>query len=361
MKKIIICVNTLFVLLVFASCSQMEDENISNKGTLLKKYPQSPIIINSDVRKDSEPTTRAYHLKDSIWPNNTGATYFYENDEIAADGVYKRYAYPGAILRGGSIETRRPTPLSAPVDPINISFSFPNTYTVGNIPIPSLYATRQSLTNAMLNKNMHGKQSISFEYNISEISSYEETKLTFGANIDVMKVFNLGVSYTNHKKKRNTLVAANVIHRFYTIDMDLPTDGNLLLNNEDMNKFGPYSPVYVSSVTYGRMGVITVESDSTFSSVQRALNISFNAVKVSGKLSIDDHTETILTNSMIRIYIVGGQSPEATIEGLSAFKNFIETKGEFSIENQGEPLFFSLNYLSDNSPYYTKFQINMPK
>lgn len=361
MKKIIIYVNTLVVLLAFASCSQMEDKNVPNKGALLKKYPQSPIIINSGIRKDSESTTRAYHLKDSIWPNNTGVTYFYENDEIAADGVYKRYAYPGAILRGGSIETRRPTPLSAPVDPINISFSFPNTYTVGNIPIPSLYATRQSLTNAMLDKNMHGKQSISFEYNISEISSYEETKLTFGANIDVMKVFNLGVSYTNHKKKRNTLVAANVIHRFYTIDMDLPTDGNLLLNNEDMNKFGPYSPVYVSSVTYGRMGVITVESDSTFSSVQRALNISFNAVKVSGKLSIDDHTETILTNSMIRIYIVGGQSPEATIEGLSAFKNFIETKGKFSIENQGEPLFFSLNYLSDNSPYYTKFQINMPK
>lgn len=66
-------------------------------------------------------------------------------------------------------------------------------------------------------------------------------------------------------------------------------------------------------------------------------------------------------NSIIKISIEGGQSPEATIEGLNAFKNFIETKGEFSIENQGEPLFFSLNYLSDNSPYYTKFQINIPK
>lgn len=198
-----------------------------------------------------------------------GISYFYENDEITADGVYKRYAYPGAILRGGSIETRRPTPISAPVDPIKISFSFPNTYTVGEIANPSLEATRRALTNAMLDENMHGKQSISFEYSISEISSYEETKLTFGSNIDIMKVFNLGVEYSNHKKKRNTLITANVTQRFYTIDMDLPTDGNLLLNNKDINKYGPYSPVYVSSVTYGRMGIITIESDSTFSSVQK--------------------------------------------------------------------------------------------
>ncbi len=348
--------------IILSSCSQIENEE-SNMGrvTILNKYPQSPIVINSEIQRNSSPSTKAYFLKDSIWPNDAGVSYFYENDEIAVTNVFRRYAYPGAILQGGSIENMRATPISAPVDPITISFSFPNTYANGSIFSPSLSATRQTLVNAMLDKNMHGKQSVSFDYSFSEVSSYEESKLIFGSSIDVGSIFHLGVDYTNHKKQRKTLVFANVVHRFYTIDMDLPLDGNLLLKNEDLSKYTPYSPVYVSSVTYGRIGVISIESDSTYNKVTKALNMSFNAVKVSGKLNIDTETQKLLEDSRIVIHVLGGEQPESTIEGLNAFKDFVETKGEFSIENTGEPIFFSLNYLSDNSPYFTKFLINIPK
>ena len=351
----------LTFVVIMSSCNQVDYEEYQMQDWLnLKKYPQTPIMIESEIQKDS-PNTRAYFLRDSVWPNSAGVSYFYENDEIAVTNTLKRYAYPGAILKGGSLENNRPTPISTSVDPITISFSFPNTYSNGLIARPSLSTTRQALVNAMLNENMHGTQSISFDYSFSEATSYEEANLIFGSSIDVGPIFHLDVSYTNHKKKRNTLVLATVTHRFYTIDMDLPSDGNLLLKNEELNNFAPYSPIYVSSVTYGRIGIISIETDSAYNKVTKALHMSFNAVKVSGKLDIDADSQRLLEDSKLAVHIIGGSQPETTIEGLNAFKDFIETKGVFSIENLGEPIFLSFNYLSDNSPYFTKFLINIPK
>lgn len=360
MKNALNFVLLLFVAL-FSSCSQFsENEVYWENQPSLQKYPQKIIVVESEIQKET-PQTRAYFLRDSIWPNGAGTSYFYENDEIAVTNSLRKYAYPGAILKGGSLDNNRPTPISAPVDPITISFSFPNTYSSGTITRPSLSATRQALMNAMLDENMHGTQSVSFDYSFSEATSYEEAQLTFGSRVDVGPIFHLDVSYTNHKKKRNTLVLATVTHRFYTIDMDLPTDGNLLQNNEELITFAPYSPIYVSSVTYGRIGIISIETDSAYNKVTKALNMSFNAVKINGSMNIDTQTQKLLEDAKIAVHIIGGSQPETTIEGLNAFKDFIENKGVFSIENLGAPIFLSLNYLSDNSPYFTKFLINIPK
>lgn len=40
----------------------------------------------------------------------------------------------------------------------------------------------------------------------------------------------------------------------FTVDMDIPLDGNLLLDNDAINLMEGFSPVYISSITYGRNG-----------------------------------------------------------------------------------------------------------
>jgi len=141
--------------------------------------------------------------------------------------------------------------------------------------------------------------------------------------------------------------------------MDIPSDGNLLLNNNDLSGLGNYSPVYINSIAFGRLGIITVESNKEYQDVKLAFKAAFNAAKINGNLNISAENQTILENCDIKIYIIGGDESYKVVEGFDEFKNFILTKGEYSPSNPGLPISFTASYLSDNSPYYTRFKVNI--
>jgi thiol-activated cytolysin len=49
-----------------------------------------------------------------------------------------------------------------------------------------------------------------------------------------------------------------------------------------------------------------------------------------------------------------------TVDGINGFKEFIIAGGEFSKDVPGDPIFYSASYLSDDSPFYAKFRVNIP-
>lgn len=79
---------------------------------------------------------------------------------------------------------------------------------------------------------------------------------------------------------------AKIVQRNYTVDMDLPADGNILLNHDDMGSVGKYDPIYISSITYGRMALISIESSESYDKVRIALQAALQAKVVNGKLSL---------------------------------------------------------------------------
>ena len=83
------------------------------------------------------------------------------------------------------------------------------------------------------------------------------------------------------KIAHKTGLIAKFIQKNFTVDMDIPLDGNLLLDNDAINLMEGFSPVYISSITYGRMGVITMESNYGYNEVRLAVKAAFAAVKVS--------------------------------------------------------------------------------
>ena len=70
---------------------------------------------------------------------------------------------------------------------------------------------------------------------------------------------------------------AKIVQRNYTVDMDLPADGNILLNHDDMGSVGKYDPIYISSITYGRMALISIESSESYDKVRIALQAALQA------------------------------------------------------------------------------------
>ncbi len=210
---------------------------------------------------------------------------------------------------------------------------------------------------------MSGNQLVSFSYDMNQFSYYNEIKLAFGCNINVAKVFNLGVDVSKEKIKKNTGLIAKFIQKNFTVDMDLPLDGNILLNHSDMSNVGAYDPVYISSIVYGRMGVIIVETNESYEDVRVAVKAAFEAKIVNGELNLSYQHKQVLEKCDIKLSVTSGDGKGAVkaISGFEEFKNFIIEGGIFSQDVPGDPLFYTASYLSDNSPLYSRFKIDLPK
>lgn len=68
-----------------------------------------------------------------------------------------------------------------------------------------------------------------------QFSYFEELKLAFGANVNIARILDIDISVDKGKIRRKTGLFAKIIQRNYTVDMDLPIDGNLLLNHDEIN------------------------------------------------------------------------------------------------------------------------------
>lgn len=348
------------------SCSKDDKLILEKKKNThaLIKYPQTPIDIVAGNTDQYNSNSRALSfLKDSLWPEATGHTLIYETDEITSLQGLERYIYLGALLKGESLETQKYQALTNKVEPITISYSFPAKFVIDEIERPSLSAMRQSIVNTMNNNGMSGKQIVSFSYDMNQFTYYDELKLNFASNINVASILNITVDAAKGKISQRTGLIAKFIQKNFTMDMDIPYDGNLLLNNDDINSLTGYSPVYISSITYGRMGIITMESNYSYNEVRLAVKAAFDAKIINGDISISSNYKKIIDESNIKIYMVGGDGSGVaeSVEGFAAFKKYIINGGYYSPEVPGVPIAFTASYLIDNSPVYTKFRINIPK
>ena len=68
-----------------------------------------------------------------------------------------------------------------------------------------------------------------------------------------------------------------------------------------------------------------------------------------------------MDESKIRITVIGGDGVGSvkTVEGFDEFKNFLINGGTYSAQNPGAPIYYTASYLSDNSPLYSRFKIDL--
>ncbi|MYY46888.1 hemolysin [Elizabethkingia anophelis] len=280
------------------------------------------------------------------------------SDQIVVTVPQKTFI--GGVYNSTTLDNLNYTPISYPLDPITVSYSFPSDFIVDTIERPSLSSMRASVFKAMRAANFSGEQSLAFDYNIKQFSYYSELKIAFGSNVNIGKIFSIDISGSNNKIKRTTGVFAKFTQKNFTIDMDLPADGNIFKNNSDLALTNGKNPVYISSVTYGRLGIISIESNASYNEVNFALKAALTAGIVNGSLNIDSNSKKILEESDLSVYLVGGRGTDAVqvIKGFAGFSNFIVNGGQFTPEAPGVPIYFSASHASDNSVYYTTFTID---
>ena len=255
--------------------------------------------------------------------------------------------YPGAILKGGTIPTGDYIPIIADRAPLTLSASLQN---INGSPVvlienPSLSTVREGVK-TVLDQEVTGATPARLNWEILDVYSEEQVGLAIGVNYR-SAVSKVSSSFDFSQTTRTRKFVLKFLQVYYTIDMDLPQEpADLFTTLPDPALLGSTSPVYVSTVTYGRMIIYTIETNYSKTDIHAAFDASFG----SSDGNIDAEYQKIINESEIKALVIGGsgESASKTVSGPKEVYEYIADGGNYSRDSPGAPLSYKLRYLKDN-------------
>ena len=350
---------TLFLFAIgLISCEQEFDKKEQQSDCCsfqnLPKYPEQVVNINVHnyipdmgdkvLSSPSHIHTRASEIiSETLWDNGFGKTIHAQADESIVLDNLNRYIYPGSILDGASVANQDYKTISVHYKPINVSVSFPAQKVTGVLEKPSLSSCRQLVMDLMHQKGI-GQQSASVHFDIHRFTSYDELKMTFGSNANTSFLFwGSSSSQQEHKERisKSSGLYIRFIQKYFTIDMDIPEKSFI---EGSIN--AQYSPVYVSSIAYGRVGILTLETDEIYENAESIVKKAVNGFLYNKKEFLTVEEKGFFDEARMKVYVGGGNGDSGvkTLTGFDDFIKFISEGGHFSAETPGKPIFCSFAY-----------------
>jgi thiol-activated cytolysin len=285
-------------------------------------------------------------------------------DRVVAYAANSDSMYPGAIIGADSVMTGLFTQMVLPRAPATISVSLENLggSKQATVADPSLSSYRDALS-SILDAEITGSTPANLYSEIEQVHSENQLNMALGVQASWgLGVASLKSSFDWSKQDVRSRYVVRYTQAYYTVDLDAPGSPSALLApdislddvQDKMDERRP--PVYVSSVTYGRMVLFTFESQYSSEEMSAALDFAYSGgVDVKGDVSVT--YKDIISQSKITAFILGGDAGTAvqTIDSYEALKSFIKSGGNYSRQSPGAPIAYKLSYLKDNSPARMSF------
>jgi hypothetical protein len=278
-------------------------------------------------------------------------------DRIVAYGANTESLWPGALVSGDSVYTGLFTQMVFDRRPVTFSVGMENLAGAKSATMdkPSLSSYRDHLTE-ILDTDIIGATAANIYSEIEQVHSSEQLSLALGVDVAWGGVGSISASFDFGREETKSRYLVRFTQSYYTVDVDQP--------RSPADVFAPYvtldevkeqidasnPPLYVSSITYGRMVVFTFESDYSAEEMNAALEFAYSAgVEVSGSVSVS--YKEMINSSKITAFILGGSAGDAvqTIDDYEALMAFIQNGGDYSRESPGAPIAYKLSNLKDNS------------
>ena len=264
----------------------------------------------------------------------------------------------GALLQGngyrngvGSLTewtVRERAPLEISIDLL----SRENTRTVEHPDLASVQQAVGQLVAAADSEGHHGGSSISFSQ--ENTYSVNQAMLKLGVSAGYASV-TVKASLSASRTAAERTVTAYFVQRMFTVSMVLPNqprdlfsadfDQARLQEEEDRGHVGPNNiPVYVSSMTYGRILMFSFTSTASITDIRAALSASFSSIAGG---SISGRYLDILNQAKISVVTVGGEGKNATALIQSGqLKDYFDTEPALT---SARPISYVVRNVGDNS------------
>lgn len=277
-------------------------------------------------------------------------------DELLCMAPGSDTLWPGALLYGASIPGGEYLPVLAPRTPVTFSISLGNIQggISRTVAAPSLSTIRQAVTD-LLAQNITGSTPARTAFSISDVYNEDQLQIALGGNYG-NGVISVRSQFDFHNSSIRSRVLVKFVQVYYTIDIDLPDSPSALFADAAaagtvLPRCAGISPLYVSSVSYGRLALFSFESTSSNEELKAALAAAFSGLTAKGELSLTVRQQEVLRTSTIKATIIGGNGGMAVhaVNGLEGLKAFVLTGGNCDRDNPGAPLAYRFRYLSDNA------------
>ena len=191
-------------------------------------------------------------------------------------------------------------------------------------------------------------------YVSNEVTTQESFSKTLGIHVKVEVLKGLAKGSFGYEQKELNInskkhILIKVRQLFYNVTID-PKSAN---EWGDIQNIGSYEPVYISSVDYGRVATLLVETDESVSEVTKKIEASIGVglKTVGGTADMNDVKEqrAYFKEKNIKILLAGGPLSEAkTVKDYDSFIKFLLVPESESLVKGAVPIGYKVRSLKDN-------------
>lgn len=283
-----------------------------------------------------------------------GADIIVNSHEMVVLPEMRSHIWLGNVLKADSVPDCDFLPVSGNKSPITVSTSLYG--------VPPTTISRPSNSSYLLyvrdvieRGNLQMNEESNFA--LTQFTSYNELKRVFGSNANTNYLLfskNKESAKETHYIEKATGLCVKFYQTSFKVFMDEPGPGYMPNISPELCN----SSVYINSITYGRLGVLTMETNY---SAEKAVSYTRNIIKnvlFNKDVHFSREEENYLNSCNFRLFMIGGDGVEAvkTFAGLDAFMEYVR-KDTFTVESPGVPILCTFNNLSDGSPFNIKFAI----
>ncbi len=189
-----------------------------------------------------------------------------------------------------------------------------------NDPSPSTIsaAIGELITQAENSGETYGSD-IFFDQTLSH--SVEQSAIKMGLSASYLGA-TVNASLDFSEDASQTTMSAYFLQKMFTTSMTLPQLPEDLFSNEfteerlqeqvDLGRIGPDNqPTFLSSITWGRLMILTITSSSSQTEISAALSASYGTVSGEGSGEIEGHHLSLLEEASIQLVALGGDQAAA--------------------------------------------------
>ncbi len=302
----------------------------------------------ADEEQDGEPwrcTTTTY----KVGYNTGGQSGFPQFNPNAS------VIYPGSLLQGKSLNKATPDVIAVERAGGTISIDILDGSQVSSFEVAKV--TKSSITdasNAIIAAST-GTIPANMEFSYEKIQSKEQ--MAAALKLDYHNAFaeiEGKLQFSSDKEYNRTIV--NLTQSYYTMSYDIPTSLDKVfapgVTPKDLAKYvGPGNPAtYISDVTYGRIYMLLIETTSTETEMDAAVNASFNGVVAGGGVEAKVSKLSTLKNLKVKLFAFGGEATSTllTIGNAGDLQTLTELLAEGTDIRTGKPISYVVRSVYNN-------------
>lgn len=359
----ILFVFTLATIFLLGACQKdnLSCEVFNSEVSRLSKTPNLPPELSIPVLDDTMPSNPDPYTfcitKNYSW--NPG----YSEPLLlgSADGMFPGQLYNDLFSLGQLQHDGERAGLDMTISLLSTNNEFGEKGAVTYSMESPSYSDYQNGLNFLLQQNIDVEHAAFIDYTQKELFSSKQLEVAIGAEVNGAKVGELTGRVDFGKSEIKSRHLVKFIQKYFTVSVDIPDNPcsffECLPTSIDAWR---HSPLYVESMTYGRIVMLLVESAKSSKELTLALDAAFNSIKVDGTIDIDIEYQNILNESTMQILIVGGDASDGleSVLDIDQLATFLRSGGKYdstSVNGSlnhaalGVPISYKLRYMNDNS------------